>query len=1022
MGAGMARMKQKLVMALLAGWALIGVANEMEFLPGEWRQSLNGAWQFSTNKTLSGAVTAQVPGNWEMLPAFSTFKGTGFYRREFGVSDDWRGRRIRLKFDAVLHDSTVWLNGHELGTHVGGYTPFEFDVTDTLEYGRSIVSVIAFNLYPYDAWWKRGGMHRRNVLVVSANNLYPYGAWWKWGGISRDVTLIANHDTRIVWQHITAVPDLATGQASVSVRWKLANAGARPVQAKLVAELDGVVVPELATAITLAPQTNTFAEARFPLPRGQVRLWDFDHPNLYRLTTRMVKAGDAVHEQTDRFGIRKVEVTKDSLLLNGEPVKLVGFNRVSDSRATGNTEPDWVVRKDVDLMKRCGATMTRIMHVPQAPNLLNYVDEKGMLLIVEIPVFGRHAEIKPDNPVTQQWMREMIERDYNHPCIIGWSMGNEMEGHYEYVKSMISYTRKELDSSRILTYVSNSAYGPKASSTNEPVATADLSCNNRYPFMKGDVAATVRERWPDKPQFFTEFGECQFGAESGSIITNLNAIWASWIALHSDYVIGASLWTFNDYRSDYKNTPASGNREWGVVDEQRRPKAAYEQARRLFSPVRSLTVTNGQVRLEPRAVGEIPCYRLRDYKIIWTRGDQRGEIDLPVIEPGSAVWSTPLPVKESGVHVELVTPTGYTVQEWGNIPATPAYGAETSASGKASELDLGAMIQPVPMSARFSEPGYFVWCGAPVKGDDGRYHLYYSRWPIEKGFFPSWAIWSEIAYAVADKPLGPYKHVNVVLPHRGRQFWDGTTTHNPNILRKNGKYYLFYMGNTGDGQSYPMHRNNQRVGVAVADRPEGPWRRFDKPILDVSDDKDAFDSLCVTNPSATERPDGGILLIYKGVRIDAGKVMGGQVRHGAALADTPEGPYTKVSGRIFEADDADSGNHWMLAEDPFIWFSRRYGNRYYAVARDAVGKFSGSKDGIALFESLDGLHWKSVSHPKVLGSRYRWADGSMSVARLERPVILFDDETPVALFGAADGYEVEGRISSNIQFPLQKQP
>lgn len=118
-----------------------------------------------------------------------------------------------------------------------------------------------------------------------------------------------------------------------------------------------------------------------------------------------------------------------------------------------------------------------------------------------------------------------------------------------------------------------------------------------------------------------------------------------------------------------------------------------------------------------------------------------------------------------------------------------------------ADLDLGVMIQPVPMTAKFSDPNYFIWCGAPTKGADGKYHLYYSRWPVSKGFAPGWALWSEIAYAVADKPLGPYKHVNVALPARGKEFWDGTTTHNPNILQHGGKFYLFYMGNTGDGKS-----------------------------------------------------------------------------------------------------------------------------------------------------------------------------------------------------------------------------
>jgi hypothetical protein len=340
----------------------------------------------------------------------------------------------------------------------------------------------------------------------------------------------------------------------------------------------------------------------------------------------------------------------------------------------------------------------------------------------------------------------------------------------------------------------------------------------------------------------------------------------------------------------------------------------------------------------------------------------------------------------------------------------------------AAELDLGARVQPVPMDAKFSVPGYYVWCGAPVRGADGKYHLFYARWPVEKGFAPAWALWSEIAYAVADKPFGPYKHVNVALPARGREFWDGTTTQQPNIIQKDGKFYLFYMGNTGDGKSYSMHRNNQRIGVAVADKPEGPWKRFDKPIVTVSNDKTAFDSLCVTNPGATERPDGGILLIYKAVEYAEGKPMGGKVRYGAALADKPEGPYMKQPGRIFEADEADAGKHWMLAEDPFIWFSKAYGHRYYAVTRDVIGKFTGSSGGIALFQSDDGLHWKAAAHPKVIENRYKWADGSISITQLERPALLFDGDEPIALFGATDGYKKNGRISCNVQIPLKPTP
>jgi hypothetical protein len=340
----------------------------------------------------------------------------------------------------------------------------------------------------------------------------------------------------------------------------------------------------------------------------------------------------------------------------------------------------------------------------------------------------------------------------------------------------------------------------------------------------------------------------------------------------------------------------------------------------------------------------------------------------------------------------------------------------------ANDLDLGSRVQPLPETNRFAEDGYFVWCGAPVKGPDGKYHLFYARWPVKVGFAPGWAIHSEIAYAVSDKPSGPYQHVNVALPKRGinpatgKKFWDADVTHNSNAFFHNGKYYLYYMGNHGDGKNYPIHRNNQRIGVAIAENPAGPWKRLDSPIVDISDDKNAFDSLCVTNPAACMRPDGGVVLVYKAVQYINGKTMGGNVRYGAALADKPEGPYIKTPGKIFEAGKP--GKHWMVAEGPFIWHSKKYGNRYYAATRDVVGTFSGSPGGICLFQSEDGLIWKPAAHPKILEKFYALADGTISKTPIERPALLIEGDEPTYLFGAADGYKKNGKISTNVQIPL----
>ena len=351
--------------------------------------------------------------------------------------------------------------------------------------------------------------------------------------------------------------------------------------------------------------------------------------------------------------------------------------------------------------------------------------------------------------------------------------------------------------------------------------------------------------------------------------------------------------------------------------------------------------------------------------------------------------------------------------------------------GSAEDLDLGAMVQPVPLDSKFADPDYYVWCGAPVKGLDGRYHLFYSRWPKTNPdkFAPGWAIVSEVAYAVADHPRGPYAHVNVALPPRGinpvtgTKYWDADMTHNPYIILKDGTYYLYYIGNFGDG-TYAVHRNNDRIGVAWSTNPAGPWTRIDQPIIDITPDpagsNAAFDSLCVANPAITVMPDGKMLVIYKGVK-NSGSLMGGPVRYGAAIADTPTGNYVKqlsVAGQIFLPPGASS----MEAEDPFIWFSTRYGNRYHAVARDVIGTFTGVSGGLALFQSDDGLNWEPAPHPKVLGSSFAWAGGTPSASKVERPFVLLENELPVALFGATDGYDIGGRLSFNVHIPLQVPP
>jgi hypothetical protein len=342
-------------------------------------------------------------------------------------------------------------------------------------------------------------------------------------------------------------------------------------------------------------------------------------------------------------------------------------------------------------------------------------------------------------------------------------------------------------------------------------------------------------------------------------------------------------------------------------------------------------------------------------------------------------------------------------------------GSLASAATNQTEYDFSAMLQPVPATAKWADTNFNIWCGTAVKGDDGKYHLFYSRWPRKLGH-KAWVTHSEVAHAVSDSPFGAWQHRDVALPPRGTNFWDGSCTHNPTVLRIGAKFYLYYMGNYGDGVvRQPLnweHRNHQRVGVAVADSPNGPWQRFDKPIVNISTDTNASDALLTSNPSVAQRPDGGVLMIYKAVAMKRAAPFGGPVSHLVATADRPTGPFTKHPGEVFGAKGV-----MFAAEDPFIW---RGADRYWAVVKDNDGNFTKRGYSLALWESADGFNWKLSKHPFVANpSTIRWADGHHApLNSLERPQVLFDHGVPIALLcAAADAKDRDGSL--NIQIPLK---
>ncbi|QEG02634.1 Glycosyl hydrolases family 43 [Stieleria maiorica] len=356
----------------------------------------------------------------------------------------------------------------------------------------------------------------------------------------------------------------------------------------------------------------------------------------------------------------------------------------------------------------------------------------------------------------------------------------------------------------------------------------------------------------------------------------------------------------------------------------------------------------------------------------------------------------------------------------------PAVGDETrSKLGQPETIngqsapDLKIEFGKVSKKSVFVSDTQSIWGGSVVKGDDGRYHMLYSRWPKSLGW--AWVTDSEIAHAVADDPLGPYQHTGVALPRRGKAFWDGWCTHNPTVHKFGDKYYLYHMGNTGDGEivGHPgkqllnwQHRNNQHIGVAVADDPAGPWTRMDTPVLDVSDDDEAADALMTSNPSVCQRPDGSILMVYKAVGKKFPMPNGGPVVHMVAIAEKPTGPFKKMPDPVFTFE-----GERFPAEDPYIWYQD---GKFRAIVKRIKHENGKRLFSLVHYDSVDGIDWQPAKHHELSDRSITWEDGTTErFDHLERPQVLIEDGVPVALMCAADRIDENNvRHSFNLQIPL----
>ena len=280
-----------------------------------------------------------------------------------------------------------------------------------------------------------------------------------------------------------------------------------------------------------------------------------------------------------------------------------------------------------------------------------------------------------------------------------------------------------------------------------------------------------------------------------------------------------------------------------------------------------------------------------------------------------------------------------------------------------------------------------IWCGSMVRTSDGQCHLMVSTWPLADGF-DKWIVSSQIGYAIAPSPDEEYEYVDLVFTGSGNDGdWDRDMVHNPWIIEHDGKYYMYYTGTYGDG-TFEGHRYHQRVGVAVADHPSGPWRRLGQPLSSLQDGY--LNNLVTCNPSVCKMTDGRFIMLFRASYYE-NKAYKGNMFLGVAFADSPEGPFVCHDEPVLSKKGVN-----FAAEDPGIF---AYDNKLYVIFKDMGHNFNNYLRTMMIAESTDGIDWQVIG--PFSNRSIQYSDGTTKEYDfVERPFIYIENEIPKQFFTA----------------------
>lgn len=550
-----------------SGWRMLNV-------PHDW--SIEGDFDEDHSTTPAGGA----------LPA-----GVGWYRKSFATTEELAERRVRIEFDGVYQNSSVWLNGHFLGTRPFGYISFQYDLSPYLM-----------------------PVGEQNVLAVRVDNHdQPNSRWYTGSGIYRKVRLVAVNELAVGhWGTYVTTPEVNTESALVNLEVNLKNYSGRATDF----ELKSTIYKGKKRIVATKTLGNTAREEALVTQQFTVKqplLWSPDRPEMYRIVTEVLSQGRLLDSYETPLGIRTFEFdAENGFFLNGEPLKILGACLHHDLGALGAAYNRRANERQLEIMKEMGANAIRTAHNPFDPEFYALCDEMGLLVMDEAFDVWRLRKARRDYHLHfDEWyerdLRDVVRRTRNHPSVIMYSIGNEIREQFDSTGLALTTELvrivKEEDPTRPVTCALTENQ-PELNFIAQSGALDVLGFNYKhevfdslmhlFPGQKiiasenvsGLASRGIYNMPSDSIRIWPEaHGVPLVGANADHTVSAYDHVYAYWGSTHADtwrmvkkhdYVSGVFIWTGFDYIGEPTPYPYPARSSYfGVVDLAGFPKDSY---------------------------------------------------------------------------------------------------------------------------------------------------------------------------------------------------------------------------------------------------------------------------------------------------------------------------------------------------------------------------------------------------------------------------------------------------------------